>query len=545
MPVLYLKYRPQSLDDLIGQPAVSQTLLNSFKNQKLSHAYLFVGPRGTGKTSTARILAKMVNCGEDQPPCNQCASCLSITDGSNMDIIEIDAASNRGIDDIRMLRENVKLSPTGSKKKIYIIDEVHMLTTEAFNALLKTLEEPPAHVIFILATTDASKIPQTILSRVQKLEFNLALISDLVLALKKISESEKLKVEEEAFGIIAKAAQGSFRDAVKLLDQIASTHPEVTTKVVLESLKTSDFESLINLLSAISEKNTGSGLSQIVKLTESGNTKELILSLMGIMRDLVFIKNNLTELVKDSYPEEKFKALESLAGKFNLQDLTASLGHFQQALENLKTASIVSLPLEIAVVEICQVESRIMIHESSKAEIVIPAQAGIQIAEKINVRNKQSLRSGDLEKLDEEVGDSELDQTSNFQPQDLSSNIQHPTSSPDIAKLHEKWTFVLETIRPFNYSLEALLRTVKIIKANDGLVIMEVPYSFHQRILESPKSKDLMESVLAGVLEKPVKISTVLGTRPTRIEDIANVEMAADDEIINLASEIFNGKLID
>ena len=186
-----------------------------------------------------------------------------------------------------------------------------------------------------------------------------------------------------------------------------------------------------------------------------------------------------------------------------------------------------------------------MIHESSKAEIVIPAQAGIQIAEKINVRNKQSLRSGDLEKLDEEVGDSELDQTSNFQPQDLSSNIQHPTSSPDIAKLHEKWTFVLETIRPFNYSLEALLRTVKIIKANDGLVIMEVPYSFHQRILESPKSKDLMESVLAGVLEKPVKISTVLGTRPTRIEDIANVEMAADDEIINLASEIFNGKLID
>src|SRR3989344_4807548 len=541
MPVLYLKYRHQSLDDLIGQPAVSQTLLNSFNNQKLSHAYLFVGPRGTGKTSTARILAKMVNCGEDQPPCNQCASCLSIIDGSNMDIIEIDAASNRGIDDIRMLRENVKLSPTSSKKKIYIIDEVHMLTTEAFNALLKTLEEPPAHVIFILATTDASKIPQTILSRVQKLEFNLALISDLVLALKKISESEKLKVEEEALGIIAKAAQGSFRDGVKLLDQIASTHSEITTKVVLESLKTGDFESLVNLLAAISEKNTSSSLSQVVTLTESGNIKELTLSLMSIMRDLVFIKSNLTELVKVSFSEEKFEALESLASNFNLQDLTASLGHFQQALENLKTASIASLPLEIAIVEICQVESRIMDHESSKAAIVIPAQeivnrlstTGIQLYKQSEDDSPHLIAEKPLEVVNESV---------NIVNNNGSSD---DTVSEDIAKLHEKWTFVLETIRPFNYSLEALLRTVKIVKAEEGSVIMEVPYSFHQRILESPKSKDLMESVLAGVLEKPVKISTVLGTRPTRIEDIANVEMAADDEIINLASEIFNGKLID
>ncbi len=186
MSAFYLKYRPQSLSDLIGQETVKKTLLSSFANNKLSHAYLFVGPRGTGKTSTARILAKMVNCESKDGPCNKCSICTSITNGSNLDLIEIDAASNRGIEDIRSLKETIKLAPSGNQKQVYIIDEVHMLTQEAFNALLKTLEEPPAHALFILATTEGGKIPQTILSRVQRLDFKLANQQEISQALEKI-----------------------------------------------------------------------------------------------------------------------------------------------------------------------------------------------------------------------------------------------------------------------------------------------------------------------------------------------------------------------
>ncbi|MBI3485994.1 DNA polymerase III subunit gamma/tau, partial [Candidatus Daviesbacteria bacterium] len=212
--VFYLKYRPQTLDDLIGQEQVKSSLTKAFESNHLAHAYLFCGPRGTGKTSTARILAKMVNCEilddsdktksfKKSPiaessittsvsiPCNKCSSCISITDGSNLDLIEIDAASNRGIDDIRDLKEKIKLAPSSARKKVYIIDEVHMLSAEAFNALLKTLEEPPEHVLFILATTELHKIPETILSRVTKLDFKTASTLDLVKALKKVVDGEK------------------------------------------------------------------------------------------------------------------------------------------------------------------------------------------------------------------------------------------------------------------------------------------------------------------------------------------------------------------
>src|SRR3990167_7268759 len=207
--VLYRKYRPQSFSDLIGQNHIKEALLSSLKNGKISHAYLFSGPRGTGKTSTARIFAKSVNCQKTKiqdpksqiqfgEPCNKCDSCLAITEGSHLDVLEIDAASNRGIDEIRDLREKIKLSPIGGRFKVYIIDEVHMLTAEAFNALLKTLEEPPAHAIFILCTTELGKLPPTVISRLQKFHFERAASDDLVKVLEKIAKSENVKVKEEA-----------------------------------------------------------------------------------------------------------------------------------------------------------------------------------------------------------------------------------------------------------------------------------------------------------------------------------------------------------
>ena len=493
----YLKYRPQTLAEIIGQEAVKNTLLASFKNNKLSHAYLFVGPRGTGKTSTARILAKMVNCwAERNIPCNRCDSCLSITDGSNLDLIEIDAASNRGIEDIRTLRENIKLSPTKAKKKIYIIDEVHMLTTEAFNALLKTLEEPPAHALFILATTESAKIPQTILSRVQRLDFKLASNEQLRENLRKIIKEEKIDIDEEALSLLIKKSDGSFRDAVKLLDQVSCLDEKITAQVLEKSLKSSNFDDVLEIISAFSKKDAKMGLLTVLKQVEYGaDIKDLILNMMDVLRNLVFIKNGLgVELVRPRLTEGQYEALVKISSSLPNQDLVRSLDILQNSLEKLKFTSVPSLPLELAVMEICGSEG------GSPIKSVAPATPA------------EPITSSD---------------------------------SADILKIKEKWTFVLETIRPVNFSLEALLRSINVKQCTQTEVFMEVPYSFHQRILEVPKNRDLLEGVLSDILGRNIKVLVGLGNRPERKEDIANIEVAADDEIIRAAAEIFNSETIN
>lgn len=528
--VLYRKYRPQSLEDLIGQTQVKQALLLSFANHKLSHAYLFVGPRGTGKTSTARILAKMVNCEKPSPtPCNKCDTCISITDGSNLDLIEIDAASNRGIDDVRALRENIKLSPSSARKKVYIIDEVHMLTTEAFNALLKTLEEPPEHAFFILATTDATKVPATILSRVTRLDFKPAKLTDLVAALEVVAKGEGIKVESGALEIIAGAADGSFRDGVKLLDQI-STLGKITIKEVGDNLNVTPFNSLVELVGKLAKKDTRASLLEVNKQIEGGvGVKELMLQLMEILRAEVLIKNGLENLAKEDFDSGRYEKLVSLTEQFSMGDLVKSLDALQIALEKLKFVSIPSLPLELAVVEICNGSGS----------------SGIKAPHLEDARGPSvSRRASSVVSL---PAATRWDPSS---PSPLASNsvqtsVSSTTSSGDIKILQDKWTFILETVRQDNFSLEALLRGVKIQSVQNGLVILEVPYSFHQRILEAQKSKDLLESVLSSVLGKPAKVSTILGTRQHSIEEISNIELAADDEIITLASDIFNGKLVD
>lgn len=491
----YLKYRPQSLEDLIGQEVPKEALLGAFQNGKLSHAYLFVGPRGTGKTSTARILAKMVNCekSSDDNPCNKCNTCLSITDGSNLDLIEIDAASNRGIEDIRSLREKIKLSPTSAKKKIYIIDEVHMLTTEAFNALLKTLEEPPSHAIFILATTDAGKLPQTILSRVQRLDFKPATPSEMLEVLKKIVSQEKIDIDDMALNLLVKKSEGSFRDGVKLLDQIASMGGKITIQLLQKSLRATNFDVILELLEAFGKKDTTAALSIILKQVDEGaDSKELMLTLMDTFRNLIFIKYGLGE---------KYQQLEKVGKNFSTQDLVRDLDILQEAFEKLKFASIPSLPLELAVVEICGEE---------------------QI---------------DQKKLTEIRKDQIVDKPAESDKSD--------SDSSDILKLKEKWNFVLETIRPYNFSLEALLRSINITECSETTIIMEVPYSFHKRILETPKNRDLLESILSDILGRSIRLSTILGNRPSRREDIANIEVAADDEIIRAAAEIFNSDSVN
>src|SRR3990170_7642626 len=234
--VLYRKYRPSNFDDIIGQEHVVQTIQNAVVKNSVAHAYLFVGSRGTGKTTIARIVAKAINClkAKNGAPCGECQNCLDISEGRALDIIEIDAASNRGIDDIRELREGIRSSPAHLKYKVYIIDEAHQLTKEAFNALLKTLEEPPEHAVFILATTEADKMPATILSRVQRFDFKQLSIDQIIAKLEKILKEEKVKFSQDALRIIATYASGGLRDAESMLAQILAHSPDKVTDLAVE-----------------------------------------------------------------------------------------------------------------------------------------------------------------------------------------------------------------------------------------------------------------------------------------------------------------------
>lgn len=499
--VLYRKYRPQTLEELVGQETVKKSLSFAYSVEKLSHAYLFCGPRGTGKTSTARILAKMVNCQDGKNiPCNQCEICLSITDGTNLDLIEIDAASNRGIDDIRTLRETIKLAPNSCRKKVYIIDEVHMLTTEAFNALLKSLEEPPSHVLFILATTDVGKVPLTILSRTTRLDFKSASIAQIIEALKKVAQAATIKIDDDTLLLIAKAAAGSFRDGVKMLDQVASL-PKINVQVVEQMLGSSQFDAVVKLIEWITQFDSTNAIKTLINNLDKGvSVKEVNLGILDVLRQLLLLKNNLGMLVEDELDEEKYKILYRLADKLSLNRVVSLIDSFQKSFENSKFVSIPSLPLEVAIVESC-----LVVENSDRSD------------SRMKLENKKINKP--------ECNDVAI-------------------SSADIQKIKEKWVYILETIRPHNYSLEALLRSAKIAHCNEGMITLEVPYSFHQRILESPKSKDLLESVFSDVLSRPIRMSIALGQRPQRVEDVV-MEVAADDEVVRIAAEIFNSDTVN
>jgi DNA polymerase-3 subunit gamma/tau len=326
---LYRKWRPQKFSELFGQDHIRTTLQNALSSHRITHAYLFAGPRGTGKTSTARLLAKSVNCQnfKDSEPCNKCSSCQEIQKGQNLDLIEIDAASNRGIEEIKDLREKIKFTPVKSKYKVYVIDEVHQLTLPAFNALLKTLEEPPAHVIFVLATTEVHKIPLTILSRCQRFDFRRLSISDLINRISYIVKKENLKIDEEAAKLIAQSASGSARDAESLLDLIISRGlSSVKKKDVEEILGITETERIKELYEFLIKKDTASVLSILNQVSDEG-------------KDLFQFSSNLIEFLRE-------KLLANPSGT-----LVSWIKLLCQAQKEMKNTALVQLPLELAVIE--------------------------------------------------------------------------------------------------------------------------------------------------------------------------------------------------
>lgn len=488
--VFYRKYRPQKFADLVGQEHIRETLLSQLSSGKISHGYLFAGPRGTGKTSTARIFAKAVNCKVYQKqkfgePCNKCVSCLAIADGSHLDLVEIDAASNRGIDEIRDLREKIKLSPISSRFKVYIIDEAHMLTTEAFNALLKTLEEPPAHAIFILATTAPNKLPATIISRLSRNNFSRAKESEIVSAITKVVKLEALTVDKEALEQIAKAADGSFRDAVSILDQLAAKGRKIVVKDVLSVGGVFGFRQILDFLEMLASQDLKSALLAVEKLESSGGDISLFIrELIGVCDKLLMIKVGATDELAD---------FGDLSAKFSFSDLTIIMKLLLIAESEIKLYPLPKIPLILAV-----------------CKIIGEPQTGSQWDSNSVSRTPELSKKGKIKSL---------------------------------SAIETKWGEFLDKVRKENVHLFALLRSCKPAQINGDYLTIEVFYSFHKDKLEEPKTLKMLEDKMAQIYKSSVSLKFVLAKReqsvPKTVRESDVIEAGASD-LSKVAAEIFN-----
>jgi len=460
--MLYRTYRPQKFSELVGLETVKQTLQNQVKDGKIAHAYLFAGPRGTGKTTTARILAKAVNCEHPQAgePDGECRVCKQIEEGRYLDLIEIDAASNRGIEDIRTLREKIRLVPSVGKYKVYIIDEAHQLTHDASGALLKTLEEPPAHAIFILATTDPYRLLETIRSRCQRFTFERAPVSLIVEKLKEIVKKEKAKISDEDLEQIAKAAGGGFRDAETLLEQVLTGGQKIEDLIGFSKL--ADLGGFFDNLIA---GQASPALVFINDLSSKGVAMDdLGEKILEYLRDLLLIKAGVgDELVE--VPAEQYETMSRQAQAISEPKLEDMINKFTQAYDYLSQAVIPSLPLEVAVVETASNESN------------------------FNKTNKVSDISKDSSKRQEKSENKEADQP-----------INQSTS-----KLDNQWSALMSAVKPFNHSVEAVLRSCTGELKGKTLVIKPF-YLFHKERLEEPKNLKILAEAAKKVYGKGIKV---------------------------------------
>ena len=455
--MLYRKYRPQKFAELVGLESVRKTLLSQIKDKKVAHAYLFAGPRGTGKTTTARILAKAINCPEIKAgePCGNCGVCKQVEEGRYLDLIEIDAASHRGIDDVRALRERIKLAPSVGQYKIYIIDEAHMLTPEAFNALLKTLEEPPAHVIFILCTTESYKLPETIRSRCQRFNFERASVKHIVGRLADICKKEEVQLDEGELVEIAKASGGGFRDAETLLEQVITGGEKVSDLVGRATPE--NLEEFFDFLIA---GDTATALIYVNDLYDKGVSMESFnQKVLEYLRDLLLIKVGVGESLVE-VGKERFTKMQTQATSLPPQQLSNMINKFTQSYENLAQSSIPTLPLEVAVVGV----------------------VGATVEEGAKAQNESDQQLGDTKPL-----------------------------SAEVAKPDDQWQELKQRVKPLNHSVAALLRSCEPGKVNGRKFVIHAFYPFHKERLEEPKNRAILEEMVEAVYGKKLKLQVVLG----------------------------------
>lgn len=496
---LYRVYRPQSFNDVVGQQHIIKTLQNALVQEKFSHAYLFSGPRGTGKTTAAKILAKAVNC-EKAPiaePCNECATCRGITDGSISDVIEIDAASNNGVDEIRDIRDKVKYAPSAVRYKVYIIDEVHMLSIGAFNALLKTLEEPPAHVIFILATTEPHKIPLTIISRCQRFDFKRISPEDIVYRMKEVLGSEELEVSEDALYEIAKASEGGMRDALSLLDQAISYSTEkVSLEDVLSITGAVSQAFIVKIVQAIFNENIVEALDSVESLIKNGkDPARFVEDLIFYYRDVLLYQASEENayLLEKAAVNEEFKELSSKMDSAFIYKVIAELNQTQQ---EMKWSNHPRVLLEVALVKLAQ--------SSTNQEDTLPYQDILQKMNQMEAELQQLKEKGIQVDHTAQAAQTEKKQTRQSRSQYKTpvgkvNEVLKNATRQNLETIKRSWAQVLDTLKQQNKaSHAALLSNSEPVASSNQSFILKFKYEIHCKMASENNNnvRDNLENIL-------------------------------------------------
>ncbi|QQE74525.1 DNA polymerase III subunit gamma/tau [Brevibacillus composti] len=523
---LYRVYRPQTFQDVVGQEHVTVTLRNALREQRLSHAYLFNGPRGTGKTSAAKIMAKAVNCEQPQDgePCNRCDTCKAITDGSVTDVLEIDAASNRGVEEIRDIRDKVKFAPSDVKYKVYIIDEVHMLTTEAFNALLKTLEEPPSHVLFILATTEPHKLPATIISRCQRFDFHRISLREMVKRLSYICQEQQVQVEEQALTLVAKMAEGGMRDALSLLDQaISYSRDQVTAAAIMQITGTVSQSYFSTLARSIAKQDVTQVMEQFDRVMVQGKDPEQFLhDFLYYYRDMLLLKTapHLEEIVERTMIDDQFAEVATL---YDIPDLYTAIETCNQALTQLKWSTYARVLVELTLVKLCQQPGRGNTQQAQSA----PVQGSVAGEDLSALVNRIRMLEEKLSQLAQGQGlaaaptkAEEPRKPEARRPASAGNGSRTPMNKVREAamaidegltrQVRGQWSQILADVKKVKIQHQAWLVNGQPAAVGNDAVVVTFTSPIHCDKTMEPELKSVIERAISGVVGRPLQLLSVM-----------------------------------
>jgi DNA polymerase III subunit gamma/tau len=525
---LYRKYRPQDFDEVVGQEAIVRTLKNAISSGQVRQAYLFAGPRGTGKTSLARILAKGLNCvqGPTPTPDKVCNACVTIANGTSLDVIEMDAASQRGIDDIREIRERVVLQPAEGRYKVYILDEAHQLTDAAWNALLKLIEEPPPHLVFVFCTTDLSKVLPTVRSRCQTFVFARPRLPELVRYLRRVADGEGIQVPDQALALVARGARGSFRDAVSTLDQLASaTENDVSVQAVLELLGAVEEEALFRLCDLVIDRDTAGALTSIEELAEQGqDLGRLVIDLLEHLRHLMLVQH--MGEVPDSLPvtQETRERLRAQANQLSEATVIRLVDLLAVAVEDMRQGGDPRLPLELALVKVTRPGADLSRESISYRLEQLETRAHVPTAH--------------------EPGPVPEARPEETPPPSVRSAPPEPPSL-ELEQLQEAWQrTILPAVEERSIPAASVLREAHPAGLADDTLTVEFPASasFHRQLAEEPKNATLLADALYEVTGRHLGLAFAEGEARGDDGDEEDDEPAGEEKILELVKETLDAR---